>query len=294
MFRRSRTFTSARLQKRRRKVIIGKIVAALFCAGGLWAVAFWLSGLPAITIRGIEVGGNVSLSAQDIASRTEHFLVGRYFFTVPRANIFFYPKAAVTKNILESFPRVENADIRFKNFHTISITIAEREAAALWCQALNVQGTPSGKHFEECYLMDKDGFLFDAFNPEPPSRDAETLAVSNHYPAVIKFYGGLSAANPVGHSYETAERFHSLLAFAQNIGQIGVAVLAFRERSDKDLEVEVLGGARLVLGRDANLVSVAANLETIVSDPSFGGTEGFKKVDYVDLRFGNKVFYRLK
>jgi hypothetical protein len=48
------------------------------------------------------------------------------------------------------------------------------------------------------------------------------------------------------------------------------------------------------VGQDAVFPTVISNLQAIISDPDMGGIEGFKKVDYVDMRFGNKVFYKRK
>lgn len=276
MLRRSHTFTSARLQKRRRKIIIGKVVAALLCAGGLWGLVFWLSGLPAITIRDVQIQGAVSVSSTELASTTAQFLKGRYFFTVPKANIFFYPKNAIERNLLQAFPMLERATLRFKNFHTIGITVVERMPRALWC----AESESAGKSKENCYVLQDTGLIFAEASSTPAS--------------FIRFYKTLSAQNPIGQEYESPIRFRALLQFADDVNALGLSVRAFRERPDTDVQVEIVGGGRLVVGRDADLVAAAANLHTIVSDPGFGGAEGFKELDYLDLRFGNKIFYRLK
>ncbi len=295
MLSRSHTLKSARLKERRRKVIIGRAVLALFGAGGLWGLIFWFTGLPVFTIKTIEVEGTVSVSPSDIASSTEKFMTGRYWFTVPRANVLFYPKKTILEDILKAYPRVENAEVRFRNFHTLHITITEREAAALWCRVLAVRKVYLGEQWDDCFLMDKNGFIFDRFEPsEQSSPDVMKFMTPSHFPAYIKFYDRLSGASPVGETYLSARQFQSLLLFARNLEELEVTVSAFRERPDQDLDTELVGGGRLVISPEPEVASLVSNLRSIISEPNFGGVEGLSKLDYIDMRFGNKVFYLLK
>lgn len=275
---------------RRRKVIIGKSILAFVCVGGVWGLLFWLTGLYAITIRNIEIQGNIVVSSAEITGVAEQFLAGRYWFTVSRGSILFYPKAAIMKSLSDLYPRIEHVDVGFKNLNTIAISVFERQTVALWCRVLQVESSStakpevSTKKFDECFSLDKAGFVF------APFTDA-ARATSTPF---IKFYGPLSDGNPVGQTYLSANRFHALVAFAGHLAPLGFTVQAFRERPDKDMDVEFAGGGHLIVATDANLDSVTANLQSIVSDPSFGGVEGISRINYVDLRFGNKVFYKLK
>ena len=89
---RTHNLKSARLRTRRRKVVIGTVVIVFLCIFGAWSLFFWLSSLSTISIQRIEISGNQLVSSAQIASSTEGFLTGRYFFTIPHRNIFFYPK----------------------------------------------------------------------------------------------------------------------------------------------------------------------------------------------------------
>ena len=83
MFHRTHTLKSTRLKERRRKIIVGKAVLAFLSVLGLLGLVFWLAGLPAITIRTIEVSGTVSVSSSNVARSTEKFFSGHYFFYFP-------------------------------------------------------------------------------------------------------------------------------------------------------------------------------------------------------------------
>jgi hypothetical protein len=284
---------SARLKERRRKIVVGKIFITVFCVAGLWSLTFWLSGLPSVTISGVEVSGTVSESASVVASTTESFLVGRYFYTVPRANILLYPRASIEKEILKSFPRVKKVGIRLRNLHTLAVEIVEREPAGLWCEPSDVPIVLLDEKWDDCYFLDDSGYIFHRLDlSSATSTDSANIMLSSRYPVYLKFYSLVPFEKPVGESYETPERFRSFLEFAKNINSLGLNILAFREREDADFDIDLVGGVRLIVSRDAVFSSVFSNLQAIVSDQDSGGVEGFKKADYVDMRFGNKVFYK--
>ena len=296
MLRRSHTIKSVRFRERRRKILIGKVVLVILGAGVLWGLVFWLTGLPVITISAVSVSGNVSVSPYSIASSTRDLLTGRYWFTVPRSNILFYPKESIIKNILESYPRIKNVEVEFKNFHTVSVAITERETAALWCRTFVVTADASNDTSDECFLLDSQGFIFDSLGRTVASSvdvDASSTAVRSL--PLVKFYGGISSTtDPVRMSYSSAEHFQESLLLADNPSSLGVNVVAFRERPDRDLDVELVGETRLVIGRESDNFSVMSNFQSVISEPNFDGLEGLGKIDYIDMRFGNKVFYLFK
>lgn len=279
MLGRRHNLKSARLRARRRKIIIGQTALIFIFLAGLWVLIFWSSGLSSINIRTIEVSGTSFVSSNEVAADAKKSLVGRYFFTVPKTNIFFYPKSDIEKNIIEAFPAVQSVSVGFKNFHTIGIWLLERQAEALWCEPAEPAAGSAGS----CYLLDANGLIFAPFS-----------AVGTTSPAFIKFYSAAPKKNPIGQIYAAAEYFQSLLAFAKNLNTLGFAVSSFSEGSEGDFEAKLFKGVRLIISRDIDLDSVLNNFQTIVSDPPFIASGGLAKVDYIDLRFGDKVFYKKK
>ncbi len=143
--------------------------------------------------------------------------------------------------------------------------------------------------------MDGNGYIFEKFSPsESASSDALKMMLSSHYPAVIKFYGGVASENIIGQSYGTSEEFDAKLSFATRLEEIGLIPLLFRERSDGAEEVVLVSGTRLIFLPKAGFDTILANLLTVITDPDFGGIDKVDKMDYFDLRFGSKVIYRSK
>ncbi|KKS44235.1 MAG: hypothetical protein UV05_C0009G0014 [candidate division CPR1 bacterium GW2011_GWA2_42_17] len=275
-----KTLTSLRLQKRQRKAFVGRIVFAIICVVGFWGLVFLASSAKAITIRDIEIVGVTSISSSNIKDEAQKFLTGRYFFTVPKANIFFYPKSDIGKSLAELFPRLDSVVVRFKNFHAIDIKVSERKAEALWCQDESEALADSER--ETCYILDKNGFAFASF-----------LEIANAPNDFIIFYSSTPKENPIKQTYTTTEYFRALLGFAKDLNTLGFTVSLFRERQNGDFEAKLSsGGQRLIFGRDADFASILNNFQTIVSNSGFGGSSDLSKIEYVDFRFGNKVFYK--
>ncbi len=278
----SKTYKSEKLKKMRRRVATVRSVFFLSCGFGIWLFVFWLFGLPSLTIHNLEIVGNVSLSVRDIATATNKFLTGRYFFTVPKESIFFYPKSAIAKSIAESFPEIKRAEIGIKNFNTLGISVAERTPSALWCVK---NENLAGEKIADCYKLDDSSFIFS----RATTKDSAEVGF-------VKFFASSTGASPIGQTYLSSAFFRSLMDFAKNFSALGFSVVAFRERSEReqgDFEAVLEGGVRLIFSRDSNLTSIFANVESIISDSGLG-KDGFAKLDYLDLRFGNKIFYKMK
>ncbi|MSU55428.1 MAG: hypothetical protein EXS46_02705 [Candidatus Taylorbacteria bacterium] len=260
------------------------MVICLLALFGIIYLIFWLTDLSVIKINRTEVTGAKTIAFEEVASTTVKLLEGRYFFMVPRANVLFYPKKKIVESITSSYPQIESISIKLKDLNTVQVTIKERSADALWCTKIQVQSEHDGKSLENCYKFDSTGLIYltHSFATSTPS-------------GFIKFFGKLPEGNPVGMIYSSPERIKKLLDFSKKIFTKGLVVTSFEEKEDGELEVMLFGGTqRLLISGESDFSVALANFQTIIEDPSFGGIDGFSKIDYVDLRYGNKVIYKIK
>ncbi len=188
---------------------------------------------------------------------------------ISRSNIFFYPKAEVESMIPKRFPRIESAHAsRSSLFSTaLTIRISERTMYGMWC-------------IEEvqCYEMDETGFIFS----ETP------YATSTRY----LFTGGIAtSSDPVGQSFVKAH-LPGLLTLLRLLGQAGYEPRGASVVSDQDFLVPLARGFMLKasFGGDAN--ALARNLELVLASDVLKGKED--SIEYIDLRFGDRVYYKLK
>jgi hypothetical protein len=66
------------------------------------------------------------------------------------------------------------------------------------------------------------------------------------------------------------------------------------EKTPVDFEGLFEKGQRVLFSRDTDLIKAIDNLKTIIESKEFGGPQAFQKIDYIDMRFGNKIFYKSK
>ena len=242
------------------------LVSLALVAGGF----VFLSRLPALRIAEVRVEGVAEPFTGEIAARARAELSGAYGFLVPKSNSFLYPREALAAAILDAFPRLASAKLERDGLTALTIRVAPRTAAALWC------GGPSS----HCYAIDHSGVIYEEVPPEENS-------------ALLVIRGGRGAAEPVGGSLLTPERFRELLSFALYLKDRGLAADALAITPEGDYRFGLSGGAELRLAGTQAFGIVRENFEAVLSSDDFK-KKSLAGLEYIDLRFGNKIYYREK
>jgi cell division septal protein FtsQ len=254
-----------RARRKRRRARLALFSVGVFAA--LCAAVVGLSYLPFLQIRAVEVSGTQKLATSTVAQYIEDRIAGRYLFVIPKRNILLYAKRDIAAGLLERFPELRSADVHAQNFHTIEAQVVEREPKALWCAG------------EDCYLMDQEGAVY---APAPSSGGFVS-------------YRGHTAGSRLPRQYLSPQAFESLFALVDALSQklpqspvITVAVDA-----NDDVEATFAGGfvLRFALGDAAGDTFERFSL-ALTSEP-FAQHE-LSDFSYLDLRFGDKLYYKLK
>ena len=199
------------------------------------------------------------------------------YHILSRRNIFLYPQADLEKVLVESSPLIQSARVTRPSMlaTTIVVTIEERDPFARWC-------TDDAR----CYFMDEGGFIY---TPVPENTGTTTSQTTPGTFYVFK--GGVdSSREPVGQWFVQAH-LPGLLSLLKFLGQAGFTALG-AEVDGQDIIVRLQEGFLLKasFGADANML--AKNLELVLSSDVLKGKSDL--LEYVDLRFGNRVYYKLK
>lgn len=274
-----------RTRRRRVRALIALGIIVL-CGAIVYAVS-WLSYLPQFNISGISVMGAKGMKEELIKRSVETVLDDGAYRILSRRNIFLYPRADLERAVSASFPPVESVRITRSSVLAteIVVTIKEREAFARWCLSAQA-GT--GMRQGDCYLMDAGGFIY------APMGWAGTSTSSTQY----IFSGGLSPQDgsatstyPIGESFVQAH-LPGLLSLLTYLGQAGFTPLGAEVENEQDILMPLQEGFLVKASFGADAGTLVKNLELVLSsDVLKGKTEG---LEYVDLRFGNRVYYKLK
>jgi cell division septal protein FtsQ len=240
-----KTLRTSKLARRRRRwffIRMGLLVASVFAVGS--GMVYGLNR-DEVRIDTIVIEEDSASLVKELEEFIEEKISGRYFYLVPRSNIFLYPKEAIKADALSAFKRIKTIDIELLDLNTVEVEVALRKPHALWC-GTSVSGTAS----ESCHFLDDTGLVF---------AQAPTFTGGDVY---FRYYGVLQ----------------------DGVKTRQLAVLR------EDYELYLPEGAKVIFTHDQDLSLILGNLLTVVRS----GQIEFEGLDYIDLRFGNKVYYRYR
>jgi len=259
---------------RRRKILIAKLISAFIVIAGIVFSLAWLSRLDLLKINVIEVKGNETLDAAEIQEIVLDTTAGAYANLFSKSNIFIYPKKNIVKAISSSFKRVNTLEISSSGLHKIKITITERKPSYTWCT-----GTPQVQT-KTCYFIDSRGYVF-----------SEAPTFSGH--VYFSFYGNMPPGDPVGSYFIDEGRFKNLDRIIAMLENNGIDPYALQVKDNGVYDVYLNKGGRILFKEGQNISVLGSNIKSLIDQSDIFGKK-LPYIDYVDMRFGSKVFYKLK
>jgi len=275
---------SPRLRELRRKkhralrsrVVIFLVVALIILIG-----LSFISWVNRFRIDEIIVSGNKVVETKDIALLIKDDIAGSYFWLFPRNNFLIYPKGKIRTELSTKYKRLKNISFNVKNPKTLEVTVSEYDGKYLWCGTTLPDLASSAN--QKCYFLDNDGYVFD----EAPYFSGEVY---------FKFYGKPSGSVPG--SYFLKNNWGNFTAFKQSLEEMHLKPSAFwldeNGEGNIGLSSELYLGPKIIFKMGDNYEKVAENLQSAITTEPLR-TElktKFSSLLYIDLSFGNKVYYK--
>ena len=266
------------LKKKQHKAIRRKILfITIFFIFVLVGLSF-LSKWQALNISDIKITGNKVIETKTIEDIVQGKISGNYLYFLPKTNFLFYPKKEIVEELTAKFKRIKDISINVSNLKTLNISLTERTALYTYC---GVAPAELDEKDQKCYFMDEDGFIFD----EAPYFSGEVYT---------KFYGNTGP-------YFFKPNFTKLVSLKDSFKSIGVKPVVFFVEDNGDIEVFLSStttqlGPFIIFKADADFTKIAENLQTVITTEPLQ-TEFKNKYSsllYIDLRFGNKVYYKFR
>jgi len=242
---------------------VGVIVIAVV---GVIITAIWYgTRLSFLTITTVKAEGGETIDSTSVERLVEETLDGTFFGLVPRRFSWFYPEEEVLAK-LATVERIHNIQIILEESTALHILYDEYVPQALWCQSATE---------ESCFFLDTTGY---AFGQAPKLSGGTFLrfVTVGREPAVGEKLAELAV-------YEDTKEVVRLLTeqgwFTSHIeiDQVG------------DVFLKMVGGGELKVNLDEEPAMTVENLRAVLASDEFKHlTPG--NFQYVDLRFGNKVF----
>jgi hypothetical protein len=266
--------------RRRRHRILVTLLVLLFLALIFGAVV-WLSRAPFLRLNAVEVSGAQTLSTSTITGYVEQEISGYYYHLFPKNNFFLYPKSAIAAGLLASMPTLQSVSVGSENFHTISVSVTERVPKALWCGS-----SASSTAESECSYMDQNGVVY---APAPILSDGTSQAL----PGFELYYGALGSTSPP--QYLSPQGFQSLSALVDALATQSATdtIQSVFVDSSSDVYVQFESGFQLIFALSDAGGDVYQRFELALQSDPFKGKQ-LSDFQYLDLRFGDKLYYMLK
>lgn len=249
------------------------IVKVSFCA--LTVVLFLsavvaLFNIPYLQAEKVEIGGNHLVSNEEVTVAILDKIQGKRLLFLPEKNIFLIPKEEIESSLPQEIRRIKNISLNPNFPDKIEARITERENRALFCRE------------EECAFMDEEAFVFE----KAPYFSGAIF---------LKFFdqrtGATSSPFAIGSYLLNLEDFTMLMDFSRLAARKGFEMTEVYLKPENIFEIVTKEGWKIILNGKNEADKTLANLITTLES---GIREKRKDLDYIDLRFGNKVYFKFK
>ncbi len=260
-----------------RKVFLFVFLAVVFFVG----LIFLNSSLFAITK--IEVRGNQTVDTAEIKNIILKQLEENRFFVFSQKGLIFFSKAAAKEALSKEY-FFDQLKIRKRPFHSLIIEISEKESAVILLT----------NNFR--YYLDENGVALrevknDDLLIEKTQTGTEVVRQNISIPGFIAVYDKSNAPVIIGQEAvpkPTANFIFSLNETLQERADFQIAYYTMDKTTSEQLNLTTVEGWQVYFKTTDNLESQVSRLFTTLNQKA--GER--QQLQYIDLRFGEKVFYK--
>jgi hypothetical protein len=283
MYERRIVYTSRERREKKnfslRKAVL--VVTIFMILAGI-AGAVYALRLPQWQIIKIEISSEV-LSKEEIRDKILSYLAGEYMFLIPRSSIFMARTESIEQFLRDRMPRLKivKVDKRFPD--TLEVYAEERKPWAIYCnnlEAAEATSSPPIIREEHCVYIDKEGFSYE----EAPDASG---------PLILKIKSDEEKLS-LEETVVDAERISRITALADTLDKIlGIKVIGYEifSKIPREIRVVTADGFKIWLNLEDDFKNTAKMIQVLLNKEV-----GDKRLnlEYIDARFGNKIFYKLR
>ncbi len=256
-------------KKRRRRQFIGKIV---IFGGGLLLVLVFVWGffwIPYLRVANIKVEGYADENSVKIA--LADYLSSRSKFFLPQNNFFLLNTGDVKQILKEKGFDLPEAEKQIPN--TLLIRFISTPPLFIFCPPAQ-----AGQDKNACFYVNGAGALGERA-PHFSESPLPELAVS-----------GQSSAQ-IGDRIILEQEIQFLGEFLVALKDLNIAPSKIEVSENKDIKIFMKEGWYILTSSDLPADRVSGDLRLLLDQKIAGGRS---RLEYIDLRFPNKAFYKLR
>lgn len=254
-----------RARERTTTLILFLLIPPLLCV--LFVVAM---RRPELLVQEVAIDGVDTLAPGSVRLLVEQELSHSFLWVIPRRNRFFIPKDRIVDRITQEYGQVSDVYISVGFSRTVRVVINEYQPEYLSCVG------------SSCYYMTRDGFRY-----------AEAPVFSNT--RYIRFTGGTTTVR--AHIIDPAlfsdiVRVIDTMVFPRE----GERIVSVDITPEDDAIATTQTGYELRWDNDTRPQTVVEQFQLAYESPDFAQRFAVSAdtLEYIDARFGKKVFYRFR
>lgn len=222
-----------------------------------------------------EIGAlGTEQDSRDIQTKIDDLLSGNRVLVIPKRFIFSTGGRAIEKHILAALPRFAAIAVAKQFPHGISVSYTKRIFFALLCN------DAAKSEIHSCGYIDRTGFVYE---DAPEASGSLIVKIKSDLPTVK--VGTQAIDEP------TVKQMGLFGDGMKKIAGLRLTTYALSSQAPDELRMHVAEGFTVIVKKDGNPEAVLQILRTVLDQEI---KTNKSNLDYIDLRLGNKVFYKYR
>jgi cell division septal protein FtsQ len=282
IYKRTKSIRSPKYLEKKRKTRL--ILSILIPIASLSIISAFILLLRLQWFRVYEVS-IVGIKDNGLSSNVIQTMNGSYFKLIPKDSSIILPKSEIIKNLKNSFKNIENIDISRQGLNKIIINIKSKDLVAILCDGFE------GDTDQKCYSIDEEGNIFSEYDGDLNNPDLD------------KYYTSSTTDNGIiGTKFVSKQRLIEFNNFFKGLSSIGISPLGILindggqyELYIKDKSLDKVSSSSITVYMDDknSLTKILSNFQLFWKNYKNSNNKN-EEFDYIDMRFGNTVFYATK
>jgi cell division septal protein FtsQ len=252
---------SSRQMKRRRKFLYFLAIFVLIgaFAGSIIGIFYY----PKWRVSDLRISGTEALKNDEVALTARHFLDQRILYILPGDNFALLRSDELASSMATALPIIKTISLDRVWPDRLDITIQERKSWGVYCT-------------DTCFLIDEEGVVY---APAPAFEGNLIIKVLDERGGrAVRLGDQIALVRP-------AKEIYDKLSATAGEHLLGVTI-----KTDTEWQVRGLSGWRILIDAATDLDTAAKNLKVVLQEVG----DRRAQLDYIDLRYGRKIYYKLK
>lgn len=226
-------------------------------------------------VENCVLSGTDELPHGDVLKKAKGSLKGKFLGFIPRNNFFMASGKKISRELTAEFKKIKSVEVKKIFPQSVIINITERKSLIVWCS-----GGP-------CYILDEQGYAYTSTDLDSPE------VVQNN---LIKITD--TGARPVilGEKVLSKEHIRHLVDLREEIEKSPVVEITSEWTTPSavagELEILTQEGWKIFFSAKITPGKATRTLKAFLEEEMDSEKRG--KLEYVDLRVENKVYYKIK